>query len=322
MAIYHLSAKVISRSAGRSSTAAAAYRAGEKIVDSKTGEIHDYAKKSGVIDTELVLPNGQKANRAEFWNRVELHHKRGDAVVAREIEVALPAEVSPEERKRLAIQFATQIANWYGVAADVAIHAPNGKNKNYHAHILLSACHVLPNGELGKKAVELDPMHCGKNGLKNAADRLRPVWEKMINASLVVHAVDAELVSHKSHAARGLKEMPGKHLGPVASAIERKTGRPSRLRIQRQERADALLDHQLEATRAKLAKLAEERKARKAVEVRDTAIKPEQPKPPTIEELKQLQLQAQTDKDRKEWLRLDNEIRARNRQPGKSGIER
>lgn len=287
MAIYHLSAKVVSRSAGRSSTAAAAYRAGEKIVDSKTGEIHDYAKKSGVIDTELVLPNGQKANRAEFWNRVELHHKRGDAVVAREIEVALPAEVSPEERKRLAIQFATQIANWYGVAADVAIHAPNGRNKNHHGHILLSACHVLANGELGKKAVELDPMHCGKNGLKNAADRLRPVWEKMINASLVVHAVDAELVSHKSHAARGLKEMPGKHLGPVASAIERKTGRPSRLRIQRQERADALLDHQLEATRAKLAKLAEERKARKAVEVRDTAKKAEQPKPPTIEELKE-----------------------------------
>ena len=88
MAVYHFSAKTVSRSAGHSSTAAAAYRAAERIVDERTGEIHDYTRKGGVVASEVILPGGGTMERAALWNKVEAHHKRGDATVAREFVVA------------------------------------------------------------------------------------------------------------------------------------------------------------------------------------------------------------------------------------------
>lgn len=105
MAIYHLSMKSISRSAGRSATAAAAYRAGEEITDERTGQVHDYKRHQGVQYAETILPGGAAVERAEFWNRIEVHHKRGDAVLAREVEVSLPAELSSGERQALAKGF-------------------------------------------------------------------------------------------------------------------------------------------------------------------------------------------------------------------------
>ena len=98
MAIYHLSVKPISRSAGRSATAAAAYRAGElgaPIVDERTGDVHDYTRKRGVLSADIVLPDGAPSwaqDRPRLWNAAELAEKRKDACVAREYEVALPAE--------------------------------------------------------------------------------------------------------------------------------------------------------------------------------------------------------------------------------------
>ena len=196
MATYHLTSHPISRSAGRSATGAAAYRAGEEITDARTGQVHDYTRKAGVLHTELVLPGGGVAERSEFWNAIELHHKRGDAVLVREIEVSLPTELTPAQRQALAVGFASTLAEHYGVAADVALHAPRtvtdkeldkrpdqyvetdpatGRrhNGNWHAHILLSACHVSPGGELGKKAVELDPIHCQRARIPNLAERAR-----------------------------------------------------------------------------------------------------------------------------------------------------
>ena len=111
MAIYHLSVKTISRSAGRSATAAAAYRAGVEIADERTGEVHDYRRKGGVESADIVLPDGAPewaTNRGALWNAAEKAEKRKDACVAREYEVALPAELSPAERRRLAPAFAGQ----------------------------------------------------------------------------------------------------------------------------------------------------------------------------------------------------------------------
>ena len=127
MAIYHLSVKPISRSAGRSATAAAAYRAGVEIADERTGEVHDYRRKGGVESADIVLPDGAPewaTNRGALWNAAEKAEKRKDACVAREYEVALPAELSPAERRRLALDFAQEMANREGCAVDVAIHAP------------------------------------------------------------------------------------------------------------------------------------------------------------------------------------------------------
>ena len=118
MALYHLSVKAISRKAGRSATGAAAYRAGECIEDERTGIIHDYTRKAGVLYTELLLPDGVHTDRAAFWNALEQHHKRRDAILAREIEIALPAELTPEARQHLAIGFARELADRYRVAAE------------------------------------------------------------------------------------------------------------------------------------------------------------------------------------------------------------
>ena len=175
MASYHLSAKPISRSAGRSATGAAAYRAGVEITDERTGMVHDYTRKGGVMHAQLILPGGGTADRAEFWNAIELHHKRGDAVLVREVDIALPTELTVEQREALVVSFARELADRYGVAADVALHEPRtvtdreleknpdqyhetepetGRrhNGNWHAHIMLSACHVQPDGTLGKES--------------------------------------------------------------------------------------------------------------------------------------------------------------------------
>ena len=209
MAIYHLSAKLISRKAGRSATAAAASRAGERIVDTRTGEIHDYAKKRGIKHAELILPRTTdwRPTRAELWNAVESKNKRADAQVAREFVVALPDDLSPTQRTRLALDFAHEVADRYGVAADVAIHRPDrqGDQRNHHAHILTSTNRVEGYG-FGNKVRELDLVAHnmgGKLGQDNAIDHLRQRWAELANAALE-QAGHAERIDHRSHKARGI----------------------------------------------------------------------------------------------------------------------
>lgn len=252
MAIYHFSAKPISRAQGRSATGAAAYRAAMAITDKRTGLVHDFTRKGGVLHSELILPGGGTADRAEFWNGIEAHHKRRDAVLVREVEISLPTELTAAQRQTLAVGYARELADRYGVAADVALHAPRtvtdrelaknpdqyhetdpetGRrhNGNWHAHIMLSACHVQPDGTLGKKAVELDPIHCQRAKIENMADRERARWGELANAALEQNG-HAARIDHRSHAERGIDNVPSQHLGPTASAIERRTGRPSRRR--------------------------------------------------------------------------------------------
>ncbi|WP_170775855.1 MobA/MobL family protein, partial [Ruegeria lacuscaerulensis] len=139
MAIYHLSVKTVSRAKGRSATAAAAYRAGVEIADERTGEVHDYTRKSGVGHTEIILPRGAAPkfeDRSTLWNAAEQAERRKNSTVAREYEVALPAELSAEERKALACEYGHWLAERFKVGVDVAIHEPNkeGDQRNHHAH--------------------------------------------------------------------------------------------------------------------------------------------------------------------------------------------
>lgn len=223
MSVYHLSVKVIGRSAGRSATGAAAYRCAEKILDDRTGILHDFTRKRGVEHTELILPANRSMDRAEFWNQVELHHKRGDAVVSREVEVALPDELSEGERRMLALGFARELVERYKVAADVAIHAPSreGDERNHHAHIMLSACTVEPNGTLGKKAGELNPIFCQKHRIPNMADRERERWAELTNLALE-RAGHTSRVDHRSLEAQGIQRIPGTHMGPAVAGMVRR----------------------------------------------------------------------------------------------------
>lgn len=226
MAICHISAKAsVSRGAGRSSTASAAYRAGVCITDLRTGEVFDYRRKGGVESADLLMPGDRIEDRAKFWNDVEAHHKRGDAMVAREVVIALPDELSPAERKRLAHDFAKELVKEYGIAIDVAIHKPGkeGDERNHHGHLLMSACTVDLNGVLGKKCNELDPIHCKRNGVENLAERFRERWADLVNERLQENGIE-QRIDHRTLAEQGINREPTKHLGPAVTAIIRRGG--------------------------------------------------------------------------------------------------
>lgn len=252
MAIFHFSAKTVSRGDGRSSTAAAAYRAGEKIVDERTGEIHDYLRKRGVVCGSVVLPGGNTLTRSELWNKVEAKHKRGDAIVAREFELALPAELTDAERIDLVSRYAGELSDKYGVAVDWNIHAPADGELNHHTHVMLSACYVTAEGVMGKKCVELDPIHCKRAGIPNAMESQRARWQDLCNAALE-RAGSAERIDHRSNEARGLTEIPGHHHGPAVSGLLGR-GEPSdvaeRMDAERATRERAQLEAQLAIARA------------------------------------------------------------------------
>lgn len=218
MASYHLSVKTISRSAGRSATAAAAYRSGEKIECDREGVTHDYTRRSGVDHTEIVTPKDAPAwasDRQSLWNEAEKAETRKNSTVAREFEVALPASLSPEQRKKLVQEFAREIADRHKVAVDVAIHQPDkhGDDRNHHAHLMLTTRQLGPDG-LGAKTRELDQKTSGE------VDHWRERWAELQNRALERAGLD-ERVDHRSHADRGLKEQPLPELTREQYEVER-----------------------------------------------------------------------------------------------------
>lgn len=228
MAIYHLSVKTISRSAGRSATAAAAYRAGDKITDERTGEIHDYTRKGGIESIDIILPSNAPewaSDRSALWNAAEQAETRKNSTVAREFEIALPDELDAEERRRLAVDFARELVDRHGLAADVAIHAPNkhGDEKNHHAHILVSTRRLTADG-FTEKTRELDDRKTGE------VERWRERFATLQNERLEKNG-NAERVDHRSLKAQGIDREPTRHLGPSATGYERRTGEQSRKRF-------------------------------------------------------------------------------------------
>ena len=151
MAIYHLRATMISRSQGRSATAASAYRVAERIEDRRTGLVFDYAARGGVDHTEILAPDHAPdwvRDRSELWNRVEESETRKNSQVAREVRVALPAELTHAARVELVRDFAQEQFVDRGMIADIALHAPgrDGDDRNHHAHILLTTREIGSDG--------------------------------------------------------------------------------------------------------------------------------------------------------------------------------
>ena len=240
MAIYHCTTKPLSRSAGRSSVAAAAYRSGQSLTDDRTGMVHDYTKKSGVMQSYTVLPSGEICDRSKLWNAAELAEKRKDSRTAREWIVAIPSELVPNNESRELItgspdydlvgDFAQHLSKTYGVAVDVAIHAPDkkGSQKNYHAHILTTTrTATLDNGELvlGNKAtIELSDKKRGELNLCKAKDevkKVREIWASLANQMLATEN-KAVRIDHRSLKDQGIDRIPQIHVGVTANAMERK----------------------------------------------------------------------------------------------------
>ena len=147
MAIYHLEAKVVSRGAGRSACAAAAYMSCSRIYNSYDGVQHDYTRKRGLVAQQIFLPpNAPPAwsDRETLWNAVEAAEKTKDSRLAREFVIALPVELDKEKWFRLLSGFIqTQFVS-QGMCADMAIHNTDGHNP--HAHILLTVRPLNPDG--------------------------------------------------------------------------------------------------------------------------------------------------------------------------------
>jgi ATP-dependent exoDNAse (exonuclease V) alpha subunit len=228
LAIYHLSAKIVSRHEGRSVVAAAAYRAGQRLEESATGLVFDYTRKEGVEHSEIVAPRDAPQwvyDRESLWNAVEHAERRGDAQLAREIEVGLPLELSAKAQVALLRDFVHGKFVSSGMIADIAVHRNDANNP--HAHVLRTLRGVAENG-FGPKERSW-----------NQRSRLlawRLGWEKAANEHLA-RAGLAIRIDRRTLDAQGIALAPGRKIG-VGLERQRATDLPNRIaeRIAEQQR--------------------------------------------------------------------------------------
>ena len=241
IAIYHWNIGIVSRGKGKSAVAAAAYRSGEKLTNEWDGMTHDYTRKGGVVHTEIMLPPHAPpsfSDRSTLWNSVELYEKAGNAQLAREIDAALPIELSREEQIRLVREYCSSQFVSKGMCVDFAIHDTDSGNP--HCHIMLTMRPLdergawaakskkeydldengerirLPNGRYKTHKVDLT----GWNDKGNAL-LWRKAWADISN-SYLERAGSTERIDHRSNAERGIDEIPTVHMGVAACQMEKK----------------------------------------------------------------------------------------------------
>ena len=219
MAIYHLSSQIIKRSAGRSSVAAAAYRAAAKLTDQRTGLDHDYTRKRHVDDAVIYLPAtapSAYADRATLWNAVEKKENRKDSQTAREIDVAIPVELTQPQMKNLVAGFVKQQFVDEGMIADVCYHHLDGTNP--HCHIMLTMREVTKDG-FGKKNRDWND--------KKRLQQWRRAWESHANHALAQSGSKAT-IDHRTLKAQGIDRAPEKHLGTEVNQMIKRGEIPDR----------------------------------------------------------------------------------------------
>ncbi|WP_299971251.1 MobQ family relaxase [uncultured Roseobacter sp.] len=219
MAQYRLSVQMIGRSGGRSATAAAAYRAGQRIEDRETGLVHDYTAKRGVLHTEIIAPDNTPdwmKDRTELWNAVHKVETRSNSQLAREIQLSLPYELSQEQQVNLVRQFVEEQCVARGMIADIALHAPSSDpgadERNVHAHVLLTTREFVGDSWAKRKNRDWHQTEM--------IEEWREAWALHQNRELE-RIGSSERVDHRSLADQGIMREPQKHLGPIATEIER-----------------------------------------------------------------------------------------------------
>lgn len=238
MPSYHFSAQIIGRKAGYSSVAAAAYRAGARLHDTRNDREHDFSRRRGVAHCEIVLPEGAApwlADRQALWNHVEALEKRKDAQLAREINMALPHELSAAQRLDLVRGFVREQFVRHGMVADIAVHEPVPEKgddpRNFHAHVLLTLRQAQGDGLRAVKTREWNSdtllkawreawSHHQNRALERAGAR-----ERVDHRRLQEQRQDAERRGDRT-AMLVLDRMPEVHMGRRARQILRKEARP------------------------------------------------------------------------------------------------
>ena len=241
IAIYHCSIKIVSRGKGKSAVAAAAYRSGEKLTNEWDGLTHDYTKKGGVVHSEILLPAHAPpafSDRSTLWNSVELSEKSNNAQLAREVEIALPVELSREEQTRLVREYCSSQFVSKGMIADFNLHDTGGGNP--HAHILLTMRPMdekgawlpkskkeyvldengekirLPSGRYKTRKVDLVDWNNREN-----AEVWRRAWADLANEFLAQNN-RPERIDHRSYERQGIEQIPTVHVGVSATQMEKK----------------------------------------------------------------------------------------------------
>lgn len=271
MAIFHASINIISRSAGHSALAAAAYRAAEDIGP------HKYAKRGGVRDTEIMYPADapdwvKAMGRAELWQSVEDVEKRRDAQLARSGDFALPRELSWPQRRELVRGFVAEYYCGRGMVVDVAYH--DGRNgENPHWHPMAPMRRAEAEG-WGKKAREWND--------KAWLQAVRQGWAEHVNAALERAGVDAR-IDHRTLAEQGIDRTPQQHKGRYWSSLE-KLERALETKIADEERRLESLENQIRQM--------QEDKDNEQEEIRDDAGAAPQPDERLVAEEKWQQAQA------------------------------
>ncbi|MGH8169407.1 MAG: MobQ family relaxase [Steroidobacteraceae bacterium] len=255
MAIFHMQIKPVTRSTGRTATSAAAYRAGESIRDERTGALHNHSGREDVLHKEIFLPSRLERegaamewarDRSTLWNTAEKAERRSNSRVAREYMVALPPELSAEQRTALARTFSKEIADRYNVAVDLAIHAPRprGDPRNFPAHRLATTREVTPEGLGPKTGVDMSGETRSELGLPPSRQEfvtLRARWAELGNDALREANSEAR-IDHRTLEAQGIDREPTPRLPWGALKAERKGERSEvaeRIRERQRERSAA-----------------------------------------------------------------------------------
>src|SRR5690348_8572134 len=215
MAIYHLHAKVIARKSGSSAVASAAYRSASWLRDERLGRDQDFSAKRGVVHSEVMLPENAPAawsDRERLWNDVEAFEIRKDAQLAREVEFALPREMTQAQGIELARDFVQSEFMDRGMIADLNVHwdmAEDGMPKP-HAHVMLTMRAVDENG-FGQKVRDWNRTAM--------VQRWRRRWAEHANERLADLDIDAR-IDHRSLEAQGIALEPQSQIGAPAKRIE------------------------------------------------------------------------------------------------------
>ncbi len=213
MAIFHLRAQMIQRSKGRNVIAAVAYRACEKLHDHRQDETFNYSSKKDLVKAEIFLPDGAPEwmkDRERVWNHLDGMERQWNGVPAREIQVALPIELTEEQNLKLAKAFVKHFTD-QNILADVAFHAGHG-NDQPHLHIMLSMREI--KGQDFARA---------KNRTWNQRPWLEGVrlqWETLTNHHLAINGHDVR-IDRRSYEERGIDIEPQNKIGVSATRAKR-----------------------------------------------------------------------------------------------------
>jgi ATP-dependent exoDNAse (exonuclease V) alpha subunit len=234
VAVYFLNLKTFGRAGGSSAVSAAAYRAGERIRDERSGRTYDHATRQDVMYKEIILPGRFVSDdmtwakdRASLWNAAERAENRVNARVAREYLVALPVELSPGQRIELVKGFSQELADRYLFAVDCAIHAPRdfpgSDPRNFHAHLLATSRELTTQGLGAKTTLEWSDAKRQEAGLGPAITELlhvRARWAAATNEALREAHVAAR-IDHRTLQAQGIDREPRPQIPRAAFEMER-----------------------------------------------------------------------------------------------------